>query len=241
VRRLVVALSLLAAPAAANPVDAFGFGARGPAMGGAQTAATNDGGANYYNPAALALGDEIRIDLGYQLAQPFLRIGGGDQGVDGSHGLAMSLIAPGDLGPVHLAVGLALFLPDERITRTRTLPSVRPRWALYDNRPQRLFLGSHLALRIGKDLYIGGGVAFMSRTAGKVSLEGRIGFPDAEDSNLTLDIDVALKTIRYPQAGILWRARPWLLLGLAFRGGSSSSSTRDFASAATSAPRGSRW
>jgi long-chain fatty acid transport protein len=212
-------LLLLCVPVHANPVDAFGFGARGPAMAGAQTAATNDGGANYYNPAALAIGDEIRIDLGYQLAKPYLRIGGGDQAVDSSRGLAISLTAPGDIGPIHVAVGLAVFLPDERITRTRTLPSGRTRWALYDNRPQRLFLASNLSLRIGDDVYIGGGIAYLSRTQGSIDLEGLIGFPDPSVSNLTLDIDVALKTVRYPQAGILWRARPWLLVGAAFRGG----------------------
>ena len=218
-RPLVALVVAAAAPAGANPVDAFGFGARGPAMAGAQTAATQDGGANYYNPAALALGDEIRIDLGYQLAKPYLRIGGGDQGVDASRGLAISLTAPGDIGPLHLAVGLAAFLPDERITRTRTLPSARPRWALYDNRPQRLFLASNLALRIGDDLTIGGGIAYLSRTEGSIDLDGLIGFPDPNDSNLSLDIDVALKTVRYVQAGILWRARPWLLVGASYRAG----------------------
>src|SRR5262249_1188310 len=35
----------------------------------------------------------------------------------------------------------------------------------------------------------------------------------------TLDIDVTLKTIRYAQAGVLWRAQPWLLVGASFRGG----------------------
>ncbi|HKA90847.1 MAG TPA: outer membrane protein transport protein [Haliangiales bacterium] len=217
--RATLLLAAVAVRAHANPVDAFGFGARGPAMAGAQTAATDDGGANYYNPGALALGDDIRIDLGYQIAKPYLKIGGGDQGVDSSRGLALSLTAPGDVGPVHLAVGLAVFLPDERITRTRTLPSARPRWALYDNRPQRLFLASNLALRVGDDLYIGGGIAYMSRTGGAIDLEGRLGFPDPNDSNFTLDIDVTLKTIRYAQAGVLWRAQPWLLVGASFRGG----------------------
>ena len=50
----------------AYQVDAYGYGARAPAMAGAATAATDgDSSATYYNPAALASADEIRLDLGY--------------------------------------------------------------------------------------------------------------------------------------------------------------------------------
>lgn len=217
---VVLALaSLVATPAAANPVDAFGFGARAPAMGGAQTAATADGGANYYNPAALVAGDDIRIDAGYQLAAPYLSINRGDQDVDASRGLAVALSAPGKIGAVRLAMGAGLFLPDERVTRVRTLPAQRPRWSLYDNRPQRIFLGANVAFQVTPRLFVGGGIAYMSRTVGTVDLTGRVGFPNYDDSNLAVDIDVDLKTIRYPQAGLLWQVLPWLTLGAAYRGG----------------------
>jgi hypothetical protein len=216
---LVVVVVVGLVPAHANPVDAFGFGGRAPAMGGAQTAATIDGGANYYNPAALARGEAIRVDLGYQLAQPYLTLNGGDQGVDTSRGLYAALSAPGRIFGLKVAIGAGIFLPDERITRTRTLPAQRPRWSLYDNRPQRIFLGSNLAVQLGDDLWLGGGIAYMSRTRGTLDLEGRIGFPDSEDSQLDLAIDVDLITVRYPQGGVLWRAQPWLLVGLSFRGG----------------------
>jgi long-chain fatty acid transport protein len=220
VRTLALLVLLLASvPAAANPLDAFGFGARAGAMAGAQTAATKDGSANYYNPAALAVGDDIRIDVGYQLAKPVLSINGSGQGVDASRGLAVAVSAPGQIGPVKLAFGLGIFLPDERITRARAMPAGRPRWSLYDNRPQRLFIGSHLAFELHPRLHIGGGIAYMSRTKGELGLVGRVGFPDAEGSDLQTDISVDLKTIRYPQAGILFRATPWLDLGLSYRGG----------------------
>lgn len=218
-KRAALLAVLAASTAHANPVDTYGFGARGPAMGGAQTAATADGGANYYNPAALAVGDAIRIDVGYQLATPKLSMGGGDMGVAESRGLVAGLAAPGKIAGLEVAIGAGLFLPDERITRARTHPAQRPRFALYDNRPQRLFLGANLAVRLTEGLYAGVGIAYMSRTQGTLDLEGRVGFPDSYDSDLTLAIDVDLVTVRYPQAGILWRARPWLDLGLAYRGG----------------------
>jgi long-chain fatty acid transport protein len=221
--RRLAALALLvdaaaAAPALANPADAFGFGARAPAMGNAATAAAREAAANYYNPGALAVGDHISIDLGYQFALPHLDINGGDQDVDSSRGLTAGATIPGHIGALKLAFGVAVFLPDERLVRTRTLPSDRPRWMYYDNRPQRFFLGSTIALQLG-NFYIGGGVAYMSKTLGSLDLNGRIGYPIADDSDLNLAIDVKLQAVRYPQAGILWRVTPWLDVGLTYRGG----------------------
>jgi long-chain fatty acid transport protein len=213
-------LVLLAAGTAhANPMDMFGFGARAPAMGGAATAAVDGAGATYYNPGALAAGDEIRIDLGYQAALPKLSINGGDQGVDSSRGLTAGLLVPGDLGPLHLAFGLAVHLPDEHVLRTRTMPSGRPRWVYYDNRPQRFYLAACIGLQILPNLWIGGGLTEMSRTKGTIDLNGRVGFPSSEDSTLDLSIDVSLAAERYVAAGILWRPLPWLDVGAAYRGG----------------------
>ncbi len=219
-RALLVALVLWATPRLvhANPLDAFGFGARGPAMGGAQTAATDDGGANYYNPAALALAHDIRIDIGYQVAAPYLSVNGGDQNVDASRGFALSLSAPGKILGVEMALGASVFIPDERLTRARTLAAQVPRWALYDNRPQRFFLGSNLAFQVG-DFAIGGGIAYLSRTGGSLDLTGRVGFPIADDSDLALAIDIDLVAVRYAQAGVLWHATPWLDVGASYRGG----------------------
>ncbi|MCG8418990.1 MAG: outer membrane protein transport protein [Proteobacteria bacterium] len=202
-----------------NPVDSFGFGARAAAMAGAQTAASNDGGAHYYNPAIVAAFDRIRIDLGYQFARPALTINGLDVGVDASRGLTASLSVPGRVAGRRVAIGGGLFLPDQHLSRTRTLSGSKPRFVIYDNRPQRLFIAANLSLQIARDLFVGGGLAYMSSTRGSVLLDGRVGFPNAADSDLALDIDVDLETIRYPQAGILYRAAPWLDIGFSYRGG----------------------
>ena len=212
-------LVLLARTAHANPVDAFGFGARGPAMGGAQTAATDDGGANYYNPAALARAHAIRFDVAYQLAAPRLELNGGDQDVDSSRGFALSLSAPGKILGTEVAFGVGIFLPDERLIRSRTLPPGTPRWALYDNRPQCIFLASSLAIALGPRLSLGGSIAYLSRTEGGLELDGRVGLPVAEDSDLALAIDIDLVAVHYFQAGLLYKATPFLDVGLSYRGG----------------------
>lgn len=215
----LAAVLLAAARADANPIDLFGFGARGQAMAGAQVADAEDTSASYYNPALLARSSDIRIDVGYQLAVPRLTIDGRDNDVDVSRGLALGLAVPGRLLGARLAVGAGLFLPDQQITRTRTLASERPRFALYDNRPQRLFLAANLALELPGGVAIGGGIAYMSSTQGSVELDGLVAIPDPEDSDLDLAIDVDLKTIRYPQAGVAWQARPWLTVAASYRGG----------------------
>ena len=68
----------------------YGFGARGPAMANAQVAAASDGSAVYYNPALLATFDEIRMDVGYQVALPYLALNGIDNDVDSSHGASFA-------------------------------------------------------------------------------------------------------------------------------------------------------
>jgi long-chain fatty acid transport protein len=219
---LVVAAAAIVvtpAPARANPVDLFGFGARGQAMGGAEVAAAEDTSASYYNPALLVRSSDIRIDVGYQLAVPHLTIDGRDTGVDVSRGMALGLAVPGRLLGARLAVGAGVFLPDQQITRTRTLASERPRFVTYDNRPQRLFLAANIALELPGDVSIGGGIAYMSSTQGTVELDGLVAVGDPEASDLDLAIDVDLRTIRYPQAGVAWRARPWLTIAASYRGG----------------------
>jgi long-chain fatty acid transport protein len=150
---------------------------------------------------------------------PSLFVNGLDLGVDSSRGIAVALSAPGQIGKIHLALAGGLFLPDQHVLRARALEADKPRFALYDNRPQRLFLGANLAFRIGSRLAVGGGIAYMAKTVASVDLVGRLGFPDPNDSDLALAIDADVKEIRYPQAGILFHATPWLDLGVSYRGG----------------------
>ncbi len=218
-RAAVAIVLLVPSAAAANPADMFGFGARGAGMGGAQVAVADDSSATYYNPARLAGGDDIRIDVGYQLAMPTLEVDGNDTNVDWSRGMTIGLLVPGRVAGRRIAIGAGIGLPDQHLTRTRSLPSPRPRFAYYDNRPQRLFLSADAAFELVPGLTIGGGLAYLSSTQGTVNLRGLIGFPQTEQSDLELAIDVDLETIRYPHLGIAWAPTPWLDFGLSYRGG----------------------
>src|SRR5579883_1769880 len=137
---LPILLFLFSPPARANPLDAFGFGSRGAAMGGAMAADARDFSANYYNPAGLALAHGFEMSIGYMTVQHQLHMNGQDNNVDPVRGLVAGAVVPGRLFGVPFAIGVGLHMPDDRLTRVRALPQSQPRWELYDNRNQRLFI-----------------------------------------------------------------------------------------------------
>jgi long-chain fatty acid transport protein len=99
----------------------------------------------------------------------------------------------------------------------RSLPFDQPRFVMFDNRPQRLYLAANLAIQIVPGLYVGGGLTFMSKTAGQLFLKGSVAVSDPDASSLVSKIDVDLVAVRYPQAGILWEATRWLSIGVSYR------------------------
>lgn len=214
----LLGVCLLAAQnAAANPLDAFGWGARAPALGNAYAAVADDSSASYYNPAALARVKGLQIDLGYQSANPRIDVSGVRQALFNTSGVTAGLVLPGQIRSVRFAIGVQLFLPDLHVTRIHVLQHDRPRLALYDNRTQRLYLAANLSLRILPGLYLGGGLAFMSRSDGLASLRGNLAVGDPENSQLESSISQDLFAIRYPQAGILWEATRHLSLAVVYR------------------------
>lgn len=218
----ILPLGLLGAGAGAaraNPLDAFGLGARAPALGSAYSAVADDSAANYYNPAGLARGTDLRIDLGYQAAVPRLSVSGAPQPLMETRGLTAGVVLPGQIFGVRFAFGVSLFLPDQHVTRIRVLSFDQPRLHMYDNRTQRIFLAANLAVHIYRGLYIGGGLTFMSRSSGTVRLRGTIGLSNPEESALQSSVDQDLVAVRYPQVGALWEVNRHLALSLVYRHG----------------------
>lgn len=215
----LLAVTFAPAPqAVANPLDYFGFGARGPGMGNAQVALADDFSANYYNPAGLATRDALQLQLGYTYVDPTLELNGHDLGVDGVRGFQGGLVVPGDAWGHRLAVSLGLYLPDERITRLRALPEAQPRFALYDNHPQRLVLTTSVAFEVLVDtLYLGLGLTYLSDTRGRLDVTGVVDLRDAGGTTLQTAVDVDFEAVRYPSAGIVWKPNRNLSIGLAFR------------------------
>jgi long-chain fatty acid transport protein len=212
------AVLALAAPASANEPDAYGFGSRSSAMGGAVVADATDFSANYYNPAGLASAPGVEISIGYMYAWNHLRINDRDTGVAPVHGLVGGLVAPGELFGVPFAFGIAVHMPDDGLSRVKALRQEVPRWEIYDNRASTLFLATNLAVRPFPFLEIGGGLAFLAATRGRFEISGTADILAPYDSQLRHEVDADLTSIRYPQAGLRVLFGSYGTLGVAYRG-----------------------
>jgi long-chain fatty acid transport protein len=209
--------ALLPSSAWAQPIDTYGMGSRAVAMGGAVTADVDDFSSNYYNPAGLARSGAVQVGIGYFGAFHELSLNDLDSNVDPVRGLVLGLAVPGEIGGVRFAFGLGVHLNDDYISRTRSLPSRRPRWEFYDNRPRRTFLAAHLAIRPVEWLTIGGGISFLSFSTNTLAIRGELGILGA-DSRLEHEIRADLTTIRYPQVGVQVQPLPELSFGALYRG-----------------------
>jgi len=214
----LAACALVAPRARANPFDTIPLGARAMGLGGAYGALASDYAANHYNPAGLATTDSLQLEIGYTLAVPRLLLDGEDLGVDGIRGFAGGLVLPGRVWDRRIAMSVALYLPDERVTRLRALPEAQPRFVLYDNHPQRIVLTTSVAFELVKDvLYLGLGLTYLSDTRGRLNVDGRVDFQDAGGTYLLSAVDVDFEAVRYPSAGILVRPTEDLRIGLTLR------------------------
>ena len=215
-----VAGALVLAPTAANanPPDTYGFGSRETAMGNTGVADSHGVAASYYNPAGLVRSRGLEISIGYFAASHALEINGKDTGVDPVKGLNAGLVVPGTLFSIPFAFGLAVHLPDDRISRVRALRQEQPRWELYDNRNQRLYLAANLAIEPFPWLQIGGGLSFMSSTRGRLDITGSANVFDVDDSKLRHEVDADLTAIRYPQVGARVQVHERIALAAAYRG-----------------------
>ena len=214
----VVVAALSAGEARANPLDAFGFGSRETALGGAVSADVQGFAAGYYNPAALARSRGLDLSIGYFRANHTLDTNGQDNRVDPVKGLVGGFVLPGKVFGLPLAFGLALHLPDDRISRVRALRQEQPRWELYDNRNQRLYLAANLAVSPWPWLQLGGGLSFMSSTTGRLDIGGSANIFRPDDSQLRHEVDADLTAVRYPQAGLRVALGKRVALAAVYRG-----------------------
>ena len=204
--------------ASANPLDPFGFGSRSTAMGSAVAADTSGFDASYYNPAGLARAKGLELSVGYFRASHYLKTNGHDNEVDPVKGLVGGLVAPGKVLGIPFAFGVAIHLPDDRISRVRALRQEVPRWEMYDNRNQRLYLAANLAVSPFPWLQIGGGFSFMSSTQGNLDIGGELNIFRSEDSALRHQVDADLTAVRYAQAGMRIELSDDVALALVYRG-----------------------
>lgn len=218
-RALALTLAAVLSPAVvhANPLDMYGFGARGASLAGAVGADVSDPSAVYYNPAGLARLRGLRVDVGYQYSAPSLRTDGRDNGVEAAHGITGGVAAPGRVFGLPFALGVAFHIPDARLSQVLTPVQTQPRWELYGVRTQRLFIGAAVAISPLRWLHLAGGIAFMASTEGGIQIAGRISATMPDTSALTHTVDADLTAVRYAHFGAQAELGRGVSVGVTYR------------------------
>ena len=210
---LVLAMALGAAgPVFANPLDTFGYTAKGMALGGAMTAAASSFDATYYNPAGLGMLKGFDLGLGAMTYKAFLTAKystldkASGQLVRQSTRRNDTVRGSGDVGiasPVPLGKGLerVLFLgasvviPGTTLYAVRERPIQQPYFPFMEDRNRRLVLNVAAAGR-WKWLMVGAGFTFIPSVKGRVNVD----FTDGGNQNLT-EVDVGTRVS--PNLGVL--------------------------------------
>ncbi len=205
-------------PAFASAPGTYGFGSRSSALAGAVAADAPDPSACFYNPAALVSAPGLELSVGYLYADNRLRINGQDNDVVDVHGLTAGIVAPGHLGKLPFAFGIATYLPDDGLSRIRALRQETPRWELYNDRPTIIFLTAQVAIKPLPWLEIGGGIAFLAATRGRFGIRGEANVLRPQDSQLSHEVDADLTSVRYPILGARFKVGQLGYVGLAYRG-----------------------
>lgn len=206
----------------ANPLDAYGFGGRGPALAGAVGALVEDAAAAFYNPAGLALGTQPTFLVGYGAAIPRLTFDGRAAPAEAARGVSLGLAIPRTLGSTTLAFGAALYFPDQRLVRIRAQPATEPRFSQYDNRVHRLAVHPALGFRPWPWLSIGAGLSILADAKGAgTDLDVTLNLDRAQDptaQRASASLDVQLPTRIAPVVGVWARLHERLRASLVWRG-----------------------
>jgi len=226
----LVVFSVLACPVSvvhASFFDTFGVDARGMALGGAMTAASEGWASVHYNPAALALSRDIEFSFGFSYTLPYLetayengpeddlrqfprRDGGLDSIAGPSFGLVLPVerCTPRDL-PVPVAIGVGLFVPRQTLATIRVVEQAYPFDLVFNERNASLCLNMAVSTRITPALYLGVGMASQLVSGMEMNLS-ETGNEDASEVKVRFGIPSFL-------AGLLFRPSERIRVGVVYR------------------------
>ena len=215
---------MLARPAAASPDLDFGFGSRAQALGGAGVAVADDAAAVFHNPSGLVRAEHVSITFGVSSTSYSLETSGNPSSLPSVQTIDAGLVVPGAIFTVPVAFGLALALPDGRLSRLREPQPTEPYWALDDASPRLVDVGSTFAVRPLPWLLLGGGIGFQASLRGTFRVEGTAVVADGTGSEyrstLRHAVDADLTASRFPLLGATLVPSKELTVGLSYRGAS---------------------
>ncbi|HNZ02730.1 MAG TPA: hypothetical protein PLY68_02390 [Myxococcota bacterium] len=233
-RNLVVLLAVTLAatyfvstPALSNPMDQFGSGSVGIAMGGTGTATADSYSATYYNPAALGLMERVEFGLGVSVYRPWLnaRFNEFDDVTKTTSPVSQrrfdratvflegGVAAPIPLGKGldrHLFFGLQVQTPATELYSVEALGPTEANFPFYEKRNTRLVVNVAMAGR-WKWLMVGVGASVLPSVGGLVSVD-----LDSADPQNYLGITVGYRVSA--NVGLLFEPIRGLTLGFSWRG-----------------------
>jgi len=177
---LLALLFSLAAPvssARASFFNTFGASARGMALGNSMAAISEGWASLYYNPAALALSENVEFSIGLFSANPKktgeLTVGAEEElrrprGLENITGPAFGLVVPIQrLTPKRLpmpwAIGVGVFVPRQALSTTMVIKPY-PFDVIFQERNETLALHFGISTRITSAVYLGLGLVSQVRT-----------------------------------------------------------------------------
>jgi len=214
---LALALLAVASPAAADPLDEFGFGSAAAATAGARSATAVGAEAAHHNAAGVALAEHPELLLGWGYGAMQLDINGDDAEVLDAHGTSIGLAIPFALGRGWtLGTGVALYLPDQFLARVQLIPATEPHFILLDNDPHRVVVEPVAAVAYGDRFSIGAGASLLAdaRSNAIIFDVGVIAGEKVGESHLDIELPYRLA----PIVGIWGRPHDRVRLGATFRG-----------------------
>jgi long-subunit fatty acid transport protein len=219
-RAAVLAIAVGAAAAAAppraqaSPLDVFGVGSRHAAQAGAGVATVDDAAAPLVNPAGLARGRGKRFTVGVLGAAANLRINDRRTGLDQPVGGLVAFAAPAPLGgPLagRLHVGFTMFVLPGSLARIVARFPDEPFYPYYQGRTERMVIVPALAVRARDDLEVGVAANFLAGLAGGIAAS------EGATRAIEARVDEQVPSIARLVAGVSWRPREDVRLGLAVR------------------------
>jgi long-chain fatty acid transport protein len=222
--RILAALAafIMVGPAHAGNQDLYGFGARGPALGGASVAFARGFEAIWYNPAGLVDGGARAFTIGFQATSFDLEVlsprpesveGAADQEPISGVTLGVNVVIPltGWLQD-RIALGLGLYIPTQTLLSAQIPRPYSPQFSLVADRARTLSISAAIAFEFTEWLRLGVGVRALA------GLTGLIEVAPNELGAIGSNVEDQLVARYSPLIGIWAAPHPDVAIGLAFRG-----------------------
>jgi len=217
-------LLVLCVPAAASAgnQDLYGFGTRGPGLGGAAIAFPRGYESVYYNPAGLTIGGLRTFAVAFTATtfaletlspRPDAVEGVADEDAISGVTLGINVMLPlkGFLEN-RIAIGLGLYIPTETLLSARIPMPYSPQFSLVADRARALSIQAAIGVRIMDWLRVGGGVRVLA------GLQGFIDAAPNDFGNLSSEVEDELVANYAGVVGIVARPHHTVSIGMVWRG-----------------------